>query len=237
MDYLRMRHHWNGAGLILHEFCHLIHQQVFGLDCERIMAIHVGARESKRYDNVLRRDWAGKEDGDTDLAYSMIDCKEFFAEMSVTFLANGYRKLDNASSCQMENCSPPITEPTVLERLRSSKTWSDLSSARSPFLLGWLRSFTNYFVEHEHHSHCNKFYPFTSGQLQFYDPYVYTEIKRLWFDIAHWDDRNDLEDNSCSFCWITLRKDNFTENSNQTIVFRDQEYVAPPIRVNDTVDL
>lgn len=71
--YRRMRLHWNGCGLILHEICHLIHQFTLpgGLNNDTIRVAFAYAQQSGLYDNVLRRDWAGK-DVDCDMAYCMV---------------------------------------------------------------------------------------------------------------------------------------------------------------------
>ena len=64
-DFERMRLHWNGCGLLLHEICHLIHQFCLGLDSPQVQNLYEQARTSGLYENVLRRDWAGcTEDSD-----------------------------------------------------------------------------------------------------------------------------------------------------------------------------
>ncbi|GKZ01410.1 hypothetical protein MPSEU_001091800 [Mayamaea pseudoterrestris] len=64
-DYRRMRLHWNGCGLVLHELCHLIHQFALadGLENKPVMEAYETARASGLYANVRRRDWAGKRRG------------------------------------------------------------------------------------------------------------------------------------------------------------------------------
>ena len=86
-SYLQQRLHWNGHGLLLHEYCHLIHQICLtgegsgsgddagstnndnvgisnntnnGLFNPTIIKAYEKAQQSGLYDNVLRRDWAGK---------------------------------------------------------------------------------------------------------------------------------------------------------------------------------
>uniref|UniRef100_A0A7S3KWZ5 Uncharacterized protein n=1 Tax=Amphora coffeiformis TaxID=265554 RepID=A0A7S3KWZ5_9STRA len=145
-DFCRMRQHWNGCGLLLHEYCHVIHQHVLGLQNQRIIDLYEDACRSGRYDRTLRRDWAGKED-DHDMHYCMVDHKEFFAEISVTYLAQGYKHLDRADTSQLETCSPPIMEPIVRQRLRNYK--GRLLDPIPP-----------------REGHCNKFQPFTSGWVQ-----------------------------------------------------------------------
>ena len=70
-DFERMRLHWNGCGLLLHELCHLIHQFAVpnGLANSKIIDLYHSAKESGLYDEVLRRDWAGLEE-ETDMGRS-----------------------------------------------------------------------------------------------------------------------------------------------------------------------
>jgi hypothetical protein len=69
-SYRKMRWHWNGCGLILHELCHLIHQFALGLDNSMIREAYHKAKLSEKYEQVLRRDWAGLTI-DCDLAYAV----------------------------------------------------------------------------------------------------------------------------------------------------------------------
>jgi hypothetical protein len=77
-EYLRMRLHWNGAGLICHELCHLIHQFALdnGLANATVVQAYLNAKASQRFDKSKRRDWAGLE-CDSDIAYALVDHKEF----------------------------------------------------------------------------------------------------------------------------------------------------------------
>ena len=89
-NYMKMRLHWNGCGLLLHEYCHLIHQCCLpspqspasslpislpvstglyldsannnGLYNVTVINSYETAKRSNLYDNVLRRDWAGKNE-------------------------------------------------------------------------------------------------------------------------------------------------------------------------------
>mmetsp|Transcript_24812 Transcript_24812/g.58881 ORF Transcript_24812/g.58881 Transcript_24812/m.58881 type:complete len:87 (-) Transcript_24812:143-403(-) len=36
--------------------------------------------------------------------------------------------------------------------------------------------------------HCNKFYPFTRGQLRFYDKELHDSMQSIWKTISSWDD-------------------------------------------------
>jgi len=200
-DYRRMRQHWNGCGLILHELCHLIHQQVLGLDCESVRAAYATAQQSGKYDSVLRRDWAGKPDGDTDLSYAMVDHKEFFAEMSVTYWSRGYRHLDRAAFDKLEECCPPIMEPDVQARIgqKHPNLVADPASSSTEHAAHRLSAWVSRAFHRGHElSHCNKFYPFTRGQLQYYDSATFAAMDRIWTVIATWEDPSESQ---CTGCW------------------------------------
>jgi hypothetical protein len=194
-DYIRMRQYWNGCGLLLHELCHLIHQQVFGLDDPVIYALYQRASASGRYECVVRRDWILQERKDTitDRSYAMVDHKEFFAEMSVTYWATGYADLDHASmlDAAADRCSPPPSINDKTTKPMDGDNGNDLVAATSYnrtlqwfertiwSLLPWSLSPSR---------HCNKFYPFTRGQLQSHDAPLEREMDALWQKIAEWED-------------------------------------------------
>ena len=259
-----MRHHWNGSGLILHEYCHLIHQHVFGLDALRIQTLYHQAQQSQLYNTVLRRDWAGGGGGtttttngvmDTDLAYCMMDCKEFFAELSVTYLAKHsmFHYLKTASPLNMADCCPPITEPTVIQRIQNSdskhiiRVSTTLNEPDRPIIIQWIESVKRYLLRsmsNDVTAHCNKFYPFTSGQFQHYDPWLYTEIQRLWCDVAAWEDPHDnnTDDALCTTCrWISnctwIRRQQHNKYEHKFIVDADMKSPLIHSTINDTVDL
>ena len=121
-EYQRMRLHYNGSGLILHEMCHIIHQKVLpgGLSNAMVIEIYQIAKTSGKYSKVLRRDWALKE-VDTDQAYCTINHKEFFAEMSVAYLAYSYQHVDGVGSTDMAKCSPPFISPEVIWRIQQEE--------------------------------------------------------------------------------------------------------------------
>eukprot|EP00566_Odontella_aurita_P009157 CAMPEP_0113582520 /NCGR_PEP_ID=MMETSP0015_2-20120614/31965_1 /TAXON_ID=2838 /ORGANISM="Odontella" /LENGTH=511 /DNA_ID=CAMNT_0000487211 /DNA_START=30 /DNA_END=1562 /DNA_ORIENTATION=- /assembly_acc=CAM_ASM_000160 len=236
-DYQRMRLHWNGAGLILHELCHLIHQQVLpgGLENECVKDCYRMAKKSGRYDEVPRRDWAGR-DCDTDMAYCMVNHKEFFAEMSVTYFADGYTVLDRATPASIEPCYPPLMSPAVIERMKkkaeAQKRISLLESTTVSPKSICLRSLSSACCDDESDVndtynepqqfvgrlfgrgtgnlfsklfsgkvktllHCNKFFPFTRGQLSMYDNDLMSGMSRLWKLIEDWDDY-DCDSGNCS---------------------------------------
>jgi hypothetical protein len=219
-DFQAMRLHWNGSGLLLHELCHLIHQYCLedGLDNLAVEQLYRQARESGKYENVLRRDWAGLTE-DYDLAYAMVDKKEFFAEMSVAFLCHGYQHLNRKDCNVMEECCPPLLHPVVTERVMKlhgiqdhpledddenriqSCWWSLFRGIRRP--QPKVRMVDPIFAEAAisrccaNIDHCNKFYPFTRGQLQHYDPELFRGIRDVWRGISMWDDPKNLKSQSC----------------------------------------
>lgn len=229
--YLRMRNHWNGCGLILHEICHLIHQHVLGLDCISVKAAYKAAEQSGKYDTVLRRDWAGKANGgDTDLSYSMVDHKEFFAEMSVTYWSRGYQELDCAPCDKMEDCSPPITEKNVQAKIAGihpNLIYRRVGSVTTDGIPAFFRSL---FSQPEL-PHCNKFYPFTCGQLKHYDPETFETIEKFWTEIATWED--PVESTVCYGCWRAPLKNPHLEKD----MFESVEPGEQTGLISDTVDL
>jgi hypothetical protein len=210
-DFLRMRLHWNGCGLLLHELCHIIHQFALndGINNDSVKEVFEGAKKSGLYDQTLRRDWAGFDD-DCDMAYCLVDHKEFFSELSVTYLSDGYHELDEKDKTVMEDCCPPLLQPYVADRVLESHgisepleemkgCWSwGLSSRRKPKL----RLVDPIFQETALARscldvvHCNKNYPFTRGQLRYHDPVAYSAMREIWRKIAQWDDLGD-EDRFC----------------------------------------
>jgi hypothetical protein len=118
------------------------------------------------------------------------DAKEFFAEISVSFWSNNYPELDNADYSDIDQCSPPILEPTVLARQQldgSGRPEQLIGPDRRPSEgFSWLLSVIEYCKRRC--LHCNKFYPFTKGQLRSFDPNSYKAIDSLWRQIAQWDD-------------------------------------------------
>eukprot|EP00934_Nitzschia_sp_Nitz4_P001562 Nitzschia sp. Nitz4//scaffold341_size29662//7475//8725//NITZ4_008037-RA/size29662-processed-gene-0.26-mRNA-1//-1//CDS//3329548543//1562//frame0 len=226
-DYERMRLHWNGCGLILHEFCHLIHQTCLGLDSPQVERLYREALRSGKYDRTLRRDWAGKEE-DSDMAYALLDVKEFFAEMSVTYWSCGYNDLDTADNSSLESCSPPLLEPISMGRVLAKygiqtepylmgdsdqskpSMWNSLLakhrsllSAPTPKLRmvnpNWQEAAVGRGCRDV--PHCNKFYPFTRGQLHHHDPDLLLALHTLWNEISMFDD--PLQDPT--FCWVLRR--------------------------------
>ncbi|KAL7530086.1 hypothetical protein ACHAWF_003239, partial [Thalassiosira exigua] len=181
-EYQRMRLHYNGAGLLLHELCHIIHQKALpgGLANAMVVEIHKVAEESGKYSQVLRRDWALK-DKDTDMAYCLINHKEFFAEISVAFLADFYHDVDGAGFAVMAKCSPPFVSPVVVERIQQQALGSDqaLCTTKCRVMAQMDRMIL---------PHCSKFFPFTKGQLRRYDPRVFKCFMKIWEFIEGWED-------------------------------------------------
>lgn len=215
-EYQKMRLHWNGCGLVLHELCHLIHQVALheGLDNSTVQEAHARAKASGRYNEVLRRDWAGMP-CETDMAYGMVNHKEFFAEMSVTFLCDSYHELDGGDGQSMDACSPPFLAHAVRERLKSKSNdigvndhmcaaYSSnhhaslqnttnkkvLPEARRPcqFLSRLLLRQNSSVEPRWEYPHCNKFFPFTRGQLKLHDQEMFQYLAALWSEIESWED-------------------------------------------------
>jgi len=180
--YGRMRLHWNGCGLLLHELCHLVHQFVLedGLDNVLVKDLLRRSRENGKYDRVLRRDWIGQCVEVHDTAYALVDHKEFFAEMSVAFLSDSYHHLDDAAT--MEDACPKFLSSMLVE---SSSTQIDDCTQADDCII----SCVDDLIEEEYVvSHCNKMYPFTRGQLRAYDPHVAIWIQHLWEQVENWRD-------------------------------------------------
>jgi hypothetical protein len=186
-EYRQNRLHYNGAGLLLHEYCHIIHQLVLpnGLENDRIKRLYIQMRQSGRYECVLRRDWAGL-DVETDLHYCTVNFKEMWAELSVAYLADGYlyvkstdTNTQGASGTNVVDYSPPFMSTAVLERLSVSPASSRAQKH------GLVSSIMRLFGRRENNMlPCSKFYPFTRGQLEVYDPYMFGEMAYLWEIIA-----------------------------------------------------
>lgn len=125
-------------------------------------------------------DWALK-DVDTDMAYCIINHKEFFAEISVSYLADSYHDFDGAGTTIMAKCSPPFVSPAVIERIQQ-QTLQDSQSSCSSKCRVMPR------IDCMVLPHCSKFFPFTKGQLRRYDPRVFKCFVKIWQYIEGWED-------------------------------------------------
>jgi hypothetical protein len=202
----------------MHELSHLIHQHALpgGLDNIYVMDAFARAEESGLYGQVLRRDWAGK-DVDCDMAYAMVDHREFFAEMSVAYWCREYNELDGEAHYKMERASPPICAPSVQLNITSHRQtlekWT-LSGKR----------FGSSTSKELKMPHCNKFYPFTSGQLHRFDRDTFRTMDKLWREISTWDDPfGRLHEECCFSIWQTSKKKRID--------------VVESVTISDTVDL
>ena len=145
---------------------------------------------------MKRRDWAGY-DITTDIAYAMVNYKEFFAEMSVTYLSCAYPYLNEYRSEQLDECSPPLLAPKVLARVEWKSKECFITSTESKtttyfFKRPWFHLFSKHSsVQSISQAHCNKFYPFTKGQLKYFDPHLHDTMEKLWTDINLWIDDDD----------------------------------------------
>jgi hypothetical protein len=222
-----------------------------------------------------------KQPADSDLAYAMVDAKEFFAELSVAYFCNAYRSLDKADPNTMETCSPPLLHQDATRRIeilmlqrqlecqhqlecqrdsshyqpddyytenyyralggreyqsirndsnnastiddKNSCCWAPFQpltqfvrsiAPQQPLFLSsnncnngksivdggisqlsqWRKMADPVFRERatsrncSNISHCNKFYPFTRGQLKHHDPELFVNLRDLWREIAMWED-------------------------------------------------
>lgn len=167
------------------------------------------------------------------LAYCIVNHKEFFSELSVTFLADAYHEFD-AEETQMEKCCPPLMAPTVVERVRlkgynvirveegsvhSNGSLSPLIEPKQTLdkqvatKVRWpvtdsIRGVWQLLSRRDSDSmrakipHCNKFYPFTKGQLEKHDPDLFAVYTDLWTQIEAWHD--EAGEKSClrlRSCW------------------------------------
>lgn len=182
-EYQKMRLHYNGSGLILHELCHIIHQKVLpgGLYNDMVIDIHKIAKEGGRYSRVLRRDWALRA-VDSDTAYCTVNHKEFFAELSVAYLADCYRDLDGSAATVMLECSPPFISPAVIERIRQKAPETGQTPCSGEFKVASRMNGTVVVP------HCSRFFPFTQGQLLRYDPQVFECFASIWQYVEGWKD-------------------------------------------------
>lgn len=200
-----------------------------GLDNDQVKKAYGLAKVTGLYDTIRRRDWVGKaQDFDlayamvwyewfdrerncfctsnnlialTTVAFTslQVDCKEFFAEMSVAYWSQGYDELDTQDRNRIILCSPPFMEPNVLSRLRK-KGIIDVDHHRQKKKRNCFFQFPFPLAEKKHPpSHCNKFYPFTRGQLKYHDPDTFRTIESLWQEVSDWEDpwHNEAEDGLC----------------------------------------
>ena len=191
VEYLNLRLHYNGCGLILHELCHLIHQATLpgGLSNMLVVEMHKISKESGKYKKVYRRDWALKEN-ETDVAYCTLNHKEFFAEISVSYLSDFYHDVDGAEMIvSMTECSPPFVSPVVLGRMERQQ--KDLLKSNTHMNVKSLVEWKDLTKFGRGLPHCNKFFPFTCGQLRRYDPRVFKCFEKLWQYIEAWEDTDD----------------------------------------------
>lgn len=188
-EYKSSRMHWNGCGLLLHELTHLIHQIVLGLDCEEVLAIFGDALDSHLYDEVFRRDWAFL-DCEVDAHYGTINFKEFFAEISVAYLSRGYSHLDHASiDMGIDSCSPLFMDKNVLERRKKRSKFANESKIKNDLsdnIMTWCKNIL--LLNGQQEPPCNKFYPFTHGQLKHFDSHTFKVFDKLWKKIESWED-------------------------------------------------
>lgn len=126
---------------------------------------------------LIRRDWIGLPCA-TDVAYATVHWKECFAEMSVSYLSTGYTHLDLFQTDSLLSNSPPFLDETV-----------HLCNGNTTRLA---------------HGHCNKFFPFTRGQLMLYDTVLFNIMDDLWMEISVWNDADDFMESPTVEDTVTL---------------------------------
>jgi len=215
--------HWNGCGLMLHEFCHLIHNVVLpdGLDNKLVIDVYEQTLSKGKYEKTIRRDWAGRKI-DYDKAYALVNRMEFFAEMSVTYFSQSYPELNN-KDMEMSKCCPPFLHPKIIEEYHkkfceqsfkgnSTITKGDLKRLCGKHFLNdndddnnlweaFLKALSNIGGcrnTSQRMPHCNKFYPFTRGQLKEFDPELFDSLTNIWSHILDWED-DCKDDIDCKF--------------------------------------
>ena len=162
--YLQTRRYYNGYGLLLHEYCHVLHQFVLpnGLDNAMIQLLYQKAVKFKRqYQSVYRRDWifrgiheeqrigaatstaaeiitsslsstpttllSSSLPTEQDMAYALVNPYEYFAELSVAYLCDGYQYLD----------IPPNNGVTTVQDAHKKQDSMNCCSAEHPSRLGF----------------------------------------------------------------------------------------------------
>ena len=91
-DYLESRLLWGTGGLVLHELAHAYHDKMCagGFECPVVIDAYQGAMCEGKYDCIPSVHGPQAQliaDGKKLKAYACTDCKEYFAELSVSFLS------------------------------------------------------------------------------------------------------------------------------------------------------
>lgn len=187
----------------------------------------------------FRRDWAYLP-CDRDTAYATINYKEFFAELSVTYLSSGYdhgdNKMildDNFHLLSMNELSPPFESPEVLNRIdqccsssnknEKERENQNIISAFCNDLLIILR-LQSWKINK---GHCNKFFPFTKKQLKSFDHDTFILIDQIWNEIKEWEDTFAYK--PCwriNFCFKNNRRDN--ENGLKERLINNNNVISIP---------
>lgn len=204
---------------------------MLGLDNTEVINLFQDTYSKRKYlSGILRRDWAGKTK-DTDKAYCMVNHKEFFAEMSVTFLSSSYPELDdgfgngsNSYITMLSHC-PPLQNHNVIGAVRKKYDDNTKLTSQNASLMRLLQvsvdphkptqshqqsllscffprlccggNSSSEIIEENRLPHCNKFFPFTRGQLKHYDRHLYDAIANLWKQIEFYEDEDAAADECC----------------------------------------
>lgn len=203
---------------MLHELCHLIHNLVLpdGLDNALVEQVYKRTVSIGKYKKIIRRDWAGR-DIDYDQAYALVNHMELFAEISVAYLSCNYSELDQ-KEMEMKDCSPPIQSQDIVKAIEkkmnnekdsenpfmTKEEWTRLcgdieiinksKGSRERGSDGFVEMIQRIFHvfsndrRQRNIPHCNKFYPFTRGQLRVYDPGLFASFTKIWNIVRDWED-------------------------------------------------
>ncbi len=197
----------------------------------------------------LRRDWAYLP-CDRDTAYATINYKEFFAELSVTYLSSGYDDHGDDNNNNMildENChllsmhdlSPPFESPEVLNRMDQDQRCCS-SSSKNEKESGNKRNVISAFCNNlliilrlqswkMNKGHCNKFFPFTKKQLKSFDYNTFILIDQIWNEIKEWKDPFAYKPccwRILNFCFKNKRIDN--ENGLEERLINNNNVISIP---------
>lgn len=94
---------------------------------------------------------------------------------------------DDGSKNNVETCFLPFLKKFINEIVVPCSRYK-----RDTKRINYARMMNPFFRENamrrNNNMHVNKFYPFTRGQLKYYDRKLYTDIQNLWNEISSWDD-------------------------------------------------
>lgn len=107
---------------------------------------------------------------------------------------------DEGSVHSKEGISTPLLESErSIDSITSTSQWPVLDSFRGIFQLMKRRESE---LVRPRVPHCNKFYPFTRGQLEKHDPSLFAVYTDLWTQIGSWrEEKNERKCLRLRSCW------------------------------------